>query len=130
MSIIRHTLDGRRAAEKIMTSRVSIGTVRDATDPNTGDPIQTVTPVWSGRARIHTRTVAAQTVTGPSVVFASQDLVLSIPVTGTEVVRTGMAVKVTANPLDPALVDAIFTIRGTSGESQQVARRFTIERTS
>lgn len=130
MSVIRHTKDGRRAAEALMTSTVQIGTVRLVTDPETGDPVETVDPVWTGKARIHTRTVTAQTTSGPGVVFAQQDLILTIPVTGTDVVSTDMAVKVTADPLDDALVGTVYRIKGTSAESQQVARRFQIERNS
>lgn len=130
MSVIRHTKDGRRAAEALMTSTVQIGTVKDATDPNTGDPIQVITPVWTGKGRIHTRTVTAQTTSGPGVVFAQQDLILTIPVSGTDVVSTNMAVKVTADPLDDALVGTVYRIKGTSAESLQVVRRFQIERNS
>lgn len=130
MSIIRHTLDGRRAAEAVMTSTIQIGTVTEKTDPETGDPVEVIVPVWTGKGRIHTRTVAAQTTSGPGMVFASQDLTLTVPVVGSEAVTTGMSVKVTADPLDAAHVGTVYRIQGTSSESQQVARRFQIERTS
>lgn len=128
MSIIRNTLDGRRAAESIMTSTVQIGKIEKVRDPETGSYIDTFVAVWTGKARIHTRTVAATRDDVLGQIVTQQDLILSIPVVGTEVALPDMTVKVTANPLDESLVGVTFILKGTSGESQQVARRFTIER--
>ncbi|MCK3768558.1 DUF6093 family protein [Microbacterium aerolatum] len=130
MSIVQHVQDGRRAAESIMTSRVQIGKIEKVRDPNTGSYIETFVAVWTGKARIHTRSVAATRDDVLGQIITQQDLVLSIPVPGTEVVKPDMTVKVTANPLDETLVGVTFILKGTSGESQQVARRFTIERNS
>ena len=121
---------GRRAAKRLMSSTVEVGTVTDGTDPETGDPTQVVTPVWTGMARIHTARVAASATSGPGGVFVTQNLVMSVPVEGTHVITTGMTAKVTANPLDTSLEGVTYTVNGTSAESQQIARRFEIERTS
>lgn len=128
MSIIRNTNDGRRAAESIMTSTVSVGALTETVDPVTFLPVVTVVPVWSGKGRIFTSAQDTQSVLAAGQVVAIKTLQLSVPVKGTHVITRDMIVEVTANHLDPSLVGSRYRITGASGESIQVARRYEIER--
>lgn len=132
MSITRHVQDGRRAAEKIMTSTVTVTTPGEQTwNPDTlqyedGPPVEH----YAGKARIRLRGAAVRDVEAAGQLAALQELVLSLPFAGTDTVTNGQTVTVTANPSDPALVGRRFTIQGTAAQTDATARRFTIEGTS
>lgn len=130
MTIEQHTLTGRREAEKLMTTTGTIGTVTEGMDPDTFETIEVITPVYTGKLRIRQATPKSSDATAGGQQFPIQSLILSLPIDGSGEVTTNMAVLVTANPLDAALVGTKYRITGTSAQSHATARRFEIERTN
>lgn len=132
MSITRHVQDGRRAAEALMTTTVTVTTPGEQTwNPDTmqyedGPPVVH----YTGKARIRQRSGAVREAEAAGQYIAVQELVLSVPFAGTDTITGSQTVTVTANPNDPTLVGKTFTIQGPVGQTDATARRFTIERTS
>lgn len=130
MTIERHVKNGRRLAEKLMLTTVEIGTETEGIDPETGQPIIVIDPVYTGRAKIRQQTVNGADKDAGGQGYTIQSFVLSLPFDGTAEVTTGMALKVAVNPLDTSLEGAMFLISSASGQTVATARRFEIERTS
>lgn len=130
MTAIQATLAGRREAEKLMTSTVSV--VEREFGPIGEDGNVTIIehPRYSGKARIRLQGAGVTDVDAASQLLAIQRLILSLPMTGSESVGNDQWVTVTADPLDTALVGTQYLIKGAFAQSHATARRFTIERAS
>ncbi|WP_448810464.1 DUF6093 family protein [Agromyces bauzanensis] len=132
MSIEHAVAAGRRAAERLMTTTVQVTSPGALVwDPDLLDYVEGPPVVhYTGKARIRLRGATVRDVEAAGQLAAVQELILSLPFTGTDTVTTGRTVTVTANPSDPALVGRSFTIQGTAAQTDATARRFTIEGTS
>lgn len=120
--------DGRRAAEKTMLTTVRIYWTEEIFDNSTGQTVTVVHEIYAGKARIRKAAPAAQHVLNAGQFLALQELTLWLPFEGTDQVTSLHKATVTANPLDPQLVGAEFTILGAEGQTAAIARRFIIER--
>lgn len=129
MTALQAALAGRREAEKLMLTTVTI--TRPAGEPvlneETGEYETSVVTVYSGKAKVTLRGPSVTDVNAAGQLLAAQKLILSVPVAGTESVADDDTVTVTANPLDSALVGRTFTIAGQQSQTFATARRFEIE---
>lgn len=129
MTALQATIAGRREAEKLMLSTVTI--TRDAGPPvlneETGEYESSLATVYTGKAKITLRGPSVRDVVAAGQILAEQKLIVSLPVTGTEGVFDGDTVTVTANRLDAALVGKQFRIAGQQAQTYATARRFEIE---
>ena len=130
MNIESAVRDARRAAEAIMTTTVKVSSGGGQVfDDATGEWVDTPPTIhYQGKARIKQHGSAVEQAEAPGYIVAIQQLILSVPVTGTGAITDGHEVEVLADPLDDDLVGTKFTITGDSAQSHASARRFTIER--
>lgn len=129
MSALQATLAGRREAEKLMVSTCKIerATGETVLDPITYEEVPVVITAYEGKCKIRMANAMVKRAQIPGQVLAVQQLVLSVPIVGSETIRSGDVVTVTANPLDDGLVDKKFTVRGQHAQTFATARRFEIE---
>jgi hypothetical protein len=131
MSVEQGIQQGRREAEKLMTTTCTIARNDGTTvDPDTLDDVTTWTQTYAGKCRVRRPGPSARDKQTAGQTITLQDLILSLPVTGSSRVITDHVVTVTANPLDPALVGVTFRVTGMHDETTATARRFPIERMS
>jgi hypothetical protein len=117
----------RAEAEARMTATCQVGIGSVTTDQDSLEPVVTFTDVvYTGRCRVRDASAANNTVDVAGQSVAVQDLVLSLPVVGSEAVHTGLVVQITANPHDAALVGPLFRIAGFHAQTDATARRFPI----
>lgn len=130
MNIIHATQDGRRAAERIMTTTVLVYWKEEIFDDTTGQMVTVKHDLYNGKARIRQSGLAVSNVQSAGQFLAVQDLILSVPIEATGGINNGHLVEVLADPLDADLVGTAYRIAGDAAASQSTARRFKIERTS
>lgn len=117
----------RAQAESRMTETISVGLLVDGTDPETGDPTQTVeAPVYGGPGRIRWASSTVSDMEGAGEQVAVQRPVLSVPV-GSPRLFDGMGVSVTGSTADGLLVGRVFTVQGGPVSGQVTATRYLLE---
>ncbi|WP_259363549.1 DUF6093 family protein [Microbacterium esteraromaticum] len=126
----------RAQAESRMSEKVTAGWLVDGTDPETGEPTQTVqTPVYpvpgdtspdAGRARIRWASSTVSDAQGAGEPISVQEPVLSIPV-GSPRLLDGMAVVVASSTADGLLVGRVFTVQGAPVSGQVTSHRYLLE---
>lgn len=122
------TLAARALAESLMEStcqvqRRAVG----ALDQDTGIDVPAFVDVWSGPCRFRFPFVRPADQDVASQAFATQRGIVSVPVVGTEGIRTGDVVTITASPLDAGMVGAQFRVKGPFFETHATARRLPVE---
>lgn len=142
----RMLVRGRQVASDRMTETIRAGSIRDATDESTGNPIEVVGDVvYEGPARVKYTSNAISTDDSSSQVFTSQKIIVSIPVQpatllpgeGEEpgegvvpavnvVLPGGTAVEVLSSTSDPALVGRKYTTDGVPAMGQVTAHRYSV----
>lgn len=122
-------LPGLRAqAESMMESGCRIGPQGvEGTDDDLNRTVTIADPVYVGPCRVRfVSTVTSDEDAGTQDVAVQQAL-LSLPVAGSEGVRTGHMVEITANPHDGGLIGRVFRVTGYHGQTYATARRFPLE---
>lgn len=127
---------GRKLADQRMSETITAGWLVDGTDPDTGEPTQTVkTPVYpapgdtspdAGKARIRWATSTVSDAQGAGEPITTQEPVLSVPV-GSPRLFDGMAVIVNASEVDDLLTGRVFTVQGSPASGQVTAARYLLE---
>ena len=130
MSAQSATLAGRAAAESLMLDTCTItrrggertwdeesGTYTDA-EPTT---------VYEGRCKVQTRNVSVSEVDAGEREVGVLAWEVHLPVVGSEGVRRGDTVTVTAAVFDAALVGRVFTVSGPHVGTAKTARRLPVE---
>src|SRR4051812_47401929 len=116
------TMMGRRQAEALMESTCVITRNNGlVTDQNTGVDSDDLETIYTGKCRLRMQTSAPRQVVAAGQQVALQSPILSLPIDGSESVRTG-DVAVITSPLDPATVTV--RIAGTHSQTHSTARRF------
>lgn len=123
------TLMGRKQAEALMDSTVTIVRPGTPTEDANGVLTPTFTTVYSGKCRLRISDARPDEVAAAGQAVAKQNPVLSIPVTatGSADVRVDDMATITS-PLDSAVVVA--RIAGTHSQTHSTARRFPVEVTN
>lgn len=128
MSVSSAVAAGRRAAEALMTDTCVIteviGTV---TDDLTGQVTEQTAVRYSGRCRMQIPAATGQRVDAGEVTVTVLRMQLQLPVIGSENVRRGNQVLVTASAGDPALAGRTWVVRDLAHKSHATARRLTVE---
>lgn len=120
---------GRRMAESRASEIVTVGTFRDATNPDTGDDIRIpVTTRYIGPARIRWNSKEVTNAVAPSMHVAVQEPYLSVPV-GTARLFPQDEVVVT-DSIDTLLVGRRFRVQGAAAAGQVTAYRYPLEELS
>ncbi len=114
---------GQRQAEALMIDACTIRPITGhTTDPNTAVVTPTLgAPVYSGRCKIQTQKPFPSTPDAGEHLWTVGPLYLHLPIIGSEQVKTGHEVLITAS-LDPANVGRIFRIK--SGDRKTYATAF------
>jgi hypothetical protein len=124
------TLAGREAAEALMldTCIVTRGGTGAVFDENTGTwSTPTGTAIYAGKCKLQTRDVA---VASPDVAGTQAYVVqwqVHLPIVGSEDVRRGDTVLMTACELDSAHLGRTFTVNGPHVGTAKTARRLPVE---
>lgn len=122
----------RSEAEARMLDDCEIGAFQDGDpDPVTGQPtLVLVAEHYSGKCRVKsTANVSSESSAGGQS-FATQSLILSVPVVDASAIRTDDVVRITDVDPDtgnPAMLNRIFRIAGLASVSQATAARFVLE---
>lgn len=117
----------RAQADGRMTETVKAGTYTDGTDEETGDPTRTIVEVlYEGPARVRYSANAVRSDDRVGLVFASQDITVSIPTAAQTRIPDGAAIEVTASAVDPVLVGRMFTVDGAPAMGQTTAHRYPV----
>lgn len=125
---IAAALPGLRAeAESRMSETVIVGTFKDATDPDTGDPIRVpVTVRYVGKARIRWGSRGVVNTNAPSMPIAVQEPYLSVPI-GSGMFKVRDEVHITGSTADPLVVGRSMRIAGDAIAGQATANRYPLE---
>ena len=117
----------RSQAESTFTEKVRAGRVTDATDPVTGDPVQTVAEpfVYEGRARVKYPGTAVSESSGTGQVVAEQSVIVKLPV-GSPVVPEGSAFVVLTSDVDESLVGRTYQVEGAPAAGMVTAHRYPV----
>lgn len=119
---------GRRLAEALMESTCEVKRKTGvALDPDSGVDEPVFTDVWSGPCRFRFPFVRPSDQDVASQVLSTQRGIVSVPIDGTDVIRTGDVVFITVSPLDAAMVGAQFRVKGPFFETHATARRLPVE---
>jgi hypothetical protein len=114
---------GRRAAEAGMTDTCTITRRTGTTDPVTGVPSTSDTPLYDGVCRVQAARAEAQR----QDIGEDHELLLrleiQLPVAGTEGLQVGDIVTITAAVNDADLTGRVFRIRDLAHKSEATARR-------
>lgn len=128
MSADSATLAARALAESLMESvcevRRAVGVSRD---PDSGVDEPVYDDVWSGPCRFRFPFVRPSDQDVASQVLSTQRGIVSVPIDGTDVIRTGDVVFITVSPLDAAMLGAQFRVKGPFFETHATARRLPVE---
>lgn len=117
----------RRAADERMTETVKAGTYTDGTDEVTGDPTRVIVEViYEGPARVRYSANAVRGDDRVGLVFASQDITVSIPTAAQTRIPDGAAIEVTASSVDGVLVGRMYTVDGAPAMGQTTAHRYPV----
>lgn len=125
-------LMGRKQAESQM---ISAGIIRRANGLTAQDPATLVeSPLFdvilTSKCKLRMASTQPGAANVPGQQIATDQAILSLPVDGSGMVRTGDVWECTANPLDVSLVGRKMRIAGVHAQSFATARRFTVEETS
>lgn len=128
MSADSATLAARALAESLMESACEVKRAVGVTrDPESGVDEPVYSDVWSGPCRFRfpfvrpsDQDVAAQS-------LSTQRGIVSVPIVGTEAIRTGDVVFITVSPLDAGMVGAQLRVKGPFFETHATARRLPVE---
>ena len=114
-------------ANGTMTETVRAGRVTDATDPVTGDPVQTVAEpfIYEGRARVKYPATAVSESSGTGQVVAEQSVIVKLPV-GSPVVPEGSAFVVLTSDVDESLVGRTYQVEGAPAAGMVTAHRYPV----
>ena len=120
------TMMGRKQAEALMESTCVITrSAGETVDHSTGATVPaTTTTIYTGKCRLRMPDNRSNDVTAAAQMIAVQSPVLSLPVVGSEEVRTN-DVAVVSSPLDAATVTVRIT--GLDVQTHATARRFPVE---
>jgi len=122
------TARGRDAAVSLMLDQCIVGEVVRELDPNTADYVETIpNPAYTGICRLKADNVMARDYAQAKEYVAEQRLMLVVPVNGSEGIRMGHRVTITASQSDPGLVGRIYTVVTFVPASLATARRVAIE---
>ena len=97
------------------------------TDLETGEVVDTVSEVYSGRCRVQQAVASASDQTVGEAALLMVTRVLQLPVVESAAVRAGHRVRITACQNDPGLVDRRFVVRAEFAKSHATSRRLGIE---
>jgi hypothetical protein len=118
----------RRLLEGQQTSLCRVGVATVITDPTTLQPVTTFEQVvYTGPCKIRSESTRTTSVDVGGQDVAVQLVVLSLPIVGSEDVRTGHTVVIDGSTYDPALAAHTYRISGAGGQSFETARRFPVE---
>lgn len=119
---------GRAAAEALMTDTCTVTAVTgQTTDPETGVVTTTTTTVYTGKCKIQQATAMGQRVRVGEISEILSRVQVHLPVVGSEAVRQGHLVTVTASATDVALVGRVYRIHDEAAKTYATARRFGVE---
>lgn len=123
----------RAAAESRMTATCTVSREDPAGEPNwNADTMQyepPVTTVYSGSCRVRAAVKRDIAATVADQVFIESQYILHLPMDGSEEIRRGDLVEITASPDDGALIGRLYTIVSAAAGSQNTARRFPVRET-
>ena len=130
MSVLSGALRmGRTQAEARMLDAGRGFGLTEGVDPDTLETIQVETVRYSGKFRIATRSTVSSDRDAAGQSFASQSLILSVPV-GAPPLRTDdvwMVEAVDADTGDPATIGRRYRVAGQDSGSQATASRYPVE---
>jgi hypothetical protein len=130
MSLDGAVIAGRQMAEARMLDSCTVGEQVETVDPVTLQNITETLDQYTGRCRFSTNSVAVSDANGGGQAFASQDLILSVPVFSGGQIRTNATVTCdSVDPIsgNPAMVGRKFRVKGLASASQTTAARFSVE---
>lgn len=128
--IAQHLPGLRREAESRMTETVTVGIYTDATDPDTGNPMRTLTTTrYTGSGRIRYGSRGVVNINAPGQPATVQEPYLSVPV-GSPRLIVGDDVEVSASVHDPLLSGRRYRIQGNASAGQVTAARYPLEELS
>lgn len=122
----------RSEAEGRMVDECEVGEFGEGDpDPVTGQPtLVLVAEHYSGRCRVKSASNVSSESSAGGQSFATQQLILSVPVADAGAIRTDDVLRITeVDPTtgNPAMLNRIFRIAGLASVSQATAARFSLE---
>jgi predicted RecA/RadA family phage recombinase len=124
----------RAAAESLMADRCTVtrpGVGAPTVDEGTGALVQPAgTPVYAGRCRVQVPNVAERDADAGERSWTVQAALVVLPVAGSEQVRVGDVVTVTAAVNDRALLGARYVVKALHAKTHATARRLRCEAVS
>ncbi|MEU4640831.1 DUF6093 family protein [Micromonospora sp. NPDC023814] len=128
MSVDILLASGRRAIERLMVDECVIEAVTGSTtDLETGEVVDTVSEVYSGKCRVQQAAPSASDQRVGEADLLMLTRVLQLPVLASAGVRAGHRVRITACQHDPDLVGRRFVVRAEFAKSHATSRRVGIE---
>ncbi len=131
MRAARMLIRGRRLAESLMISSGIVTRANPDAEPvideETGNYEQPRTTVYAGKLKVSFPVGAVRDVDAQSQFLIEQGTRVDLPIVGSEGVRPGDRVQVTAHPLDSGRVGTLLTLTGDFEQSYATARRFPAE---
>lgn len=129
MSLIAGALArGRDAAVSLMVDQCIVGEVVRTLDQSTAEYVETIpNPAYRGACRLKADNVMARDYVQQAEYVAEQRLMLVVPVEGSEGIRKGNRVTITASQTDPGIVGRSYTVVTFVPGSLATARRVAIE---
>lgn len=128
MSATTAVLAGRRRAEALMVDTCTVTRAGSGTtDDLTGEVTSTPTTVYAGRCKVQQAAAMGQRVDAGEASTVLLRLEVHLPVAGSEDVRRGDLVTITASANDPALMGKTFRVHDQAAKSFATARRLGVE---
>lgn len=123
----------RTEAEAMMVDHCTIKRQTGTTisDVPPFDEVPTYEPVWSGKCRVQTQARVVGDAAAGEHTFTVEQLILQLPIDGTDVVREDDVATIDESPNDPAQVGRVLIVRGgTRGKTHATKRSLACEEVS